>query len=41
VQNEMADPLAINFDLGGRQLALTLPADSFNSLMVPAAQLAG
>jgi glucosylceramidase len=41
VQNEMTDPLAINYDLGSWQLALSLPADSFNTLVVPAAQLAG
>jgi glucosylceramidase len=41
VQNEMAEPLPVNFELGGRQLAVTLPADSFNTLLVPAQHLAG
>ena len=41
VQNEMAEPLAINYEIDRWQLAVTLPADSFNTLVVPAAQLAG
>jgi len=40
-QNDMAGPLPVNFELGGQQLAVTLPADSFNTLVVPAKALAG
>jgi len=40
VQNEMSEPLAINYEIGKQQLAVTLPADSFNTLVVPAAQIA-
>ena len=41
VQNELSEPLPVNFELGGRHLAATLPADSFNTLVVPPQGLAG
>jgi glucosylceramidase len=40
VQNEMSEPLAIHFEVGPRQLSVTLPADSFNTLVMPAHELA-
>ncbi|MFM2289404.1 MAG: hypothetical protein RL684_2547 [Pseudomonadota bacterium] len=40
-QNDMAGPLAVNFELGAQELAVTLPADSFNTLLVPAGALPG
>ncbi|MCE4552862.1 glycoside hydrolase family 30 beta sandwich domain-containing protein [Roseateles cellulosilyticus] len=37
--NEMADPLPLVISLGKQQLALTLPADSFSTVLIPARHL--
>ncbi|MDE2595488.1 MAG: glycoside hydrolase family 30 protein [Sphingomonadales bacterium] len=39
VQNEESTPLTIGMVLGGKQISPTLPADSFNTIVVPAAML--
>jgi glucosylceramidase len=36
VQNDMAADLPVTFQIGGRYVSLTLPADSFNTLYIPA-----
>ncbi len=40
IPNEMAQPLRVGLRLGNKQLSPLLPADSFNTLVIPAAMLA-
>lgn len=40
INNEMAKPLSVGLVIGNRQLTPTLPADSFNTLHIPARLLA-
>jgi glucosylceramidase len=34
IQNEMAQPQLVRIGVGGKQLNVTLPADSFNTIRV-------
>ncbi|MEY4763125.1 MAG: hypothetical protein RLZZ200_2981 [Pseudomonadota bacterium] len=37
IQNEMSEPLDVGMKLGNQRVSVTLPADSFNTLVLPAA----
>lgn len=39
IQNDLSTPLSVGLIAGGREIRPTLPADSFSTILIPAAQL--